>query len=659
MRALFFLGLSAALFGCARGPNVSSAELPLRRVVIYRNGVGYFERAGQVDEEQVTFKMRQRMVGDFLASLAIVERGGSSVRAASFPIEVEKEDPNAPDPRFLRMLEAWQKPGDPPGPKPSPRDELREVVLRLDGKKHDLAIGYVAATPVWRPSYRVVVHGGGADLQAWGIVQNLSGEDWEDVELALVAGAPIAFESTLGNPVTPPRPIITDAGEVISAVPEGVTSLEERDDAPVDRVAPDEAAEGYAVPAAEADMDEAKDAALRRAAKPAKKALESARAPAPAPPPAPAAEPAPGAARPMGGAQPLRGGGISAPRKLSALAAVAVDAGTTRYELPTRVTVPDESATMVLLVNRRVPGEAVFLFAPDGGVPDSATHPFRVVRFTNDTPGLLERGPIAVFEKGAFLGQGMLEPLPPKATATVPFALERSLGVESERKYVEIGARVFKIEAGELVIERDATTKTTYRVKNGSGEPAKLLVRHPRQHAARLYKPPAGTEDNLGAGHALVPIQVRPHARAELVVDERYPSQQSVDWLSPLAEEAVKAYVSDPRADRVAAQKLADAFKLRDTLKRAVDEQNALFAEQGELEKATRETRLSLEAIEKNAQAADLRAKLTRRLGEFTTRLEQITKRLIELKMAVNEHQVRFRDAIREVKVLAPLPPRD
>src|SRR5690348_14820762 len=89
---------SALFFGCARGPNVTSAQLPLRRVVVYRNGVGYFERAGTVDRDRVTFQMRQRMVGDFLATLAIVERGGSSVRAASFPLEVENDDPHAPDP---------------------------------------------------------------------------------------------------------------------------------------------------------------------------------------------------------------------------------------------------------------------------------------------------------------------------------------------------------------------------------------------------------------------------------------------------------------------------------------------------------------------------------------------------------------------------------
>ncbi len=122
---------------------------------------------------------------------------------------------------------------------------------------------------------------------------------------------------------------------------------------------------------------------------------------------------------------------------------MAVEAGTTRYDLPETVTIPDKSATMVLLLSKNVPGEANFLFAPDGGVPASMQHPFRVARFTNKTGGALERGPIAVFEGGAFLGQGMVDPLPEAATATVPFALERSLAIDSERKYSEeLGERV-------------------------------------------------------------------------------------------------------------------------------------------------------------------------------------------------------------------------
>ena len=91
---------------------------------------------------------------------------------------------------------------------------------------HDLQVGYVADSPVWKPSYRLVVHSeGDADLQAWGIVENISGEDWKNVKLSLVAGAPLAFQADLGTPVIPDRPTVTDRGEVVAAIPHGETTL--------------------------------------------------------------------------------------------------------------------------------------------------------------------------------------------------------------------------------------------------------------------------------------------------------------------------------------------------------------------------------------------------------------------------------------------------
>jgi len=196
------LGLGLLSVGCGRQAVVSADGLPLKRVVVYRNGVAYFERGGHTEGSEVRFKMKEGEVGDFLATLAVMERGGSSVRAAAFPLKMDDDNEDA-KPRGLMTDD--EKKG------------LKIVVLSLDGKAHDLEVGYVAESPVWRPSYRLVVQANGeADLQAWGIVQNLSGEDWKDVKLSLVAGAPLAFEAQLGIPVIPTRPTVTDNGEVIA-----------------------------------------------------------------------------------------------------------------------------------------------------------------------------------------------------------------------------------------------------------------------------------------------------------------------------------------------------------------------------------------------------------------------------------------------------------
>ena len=652
-------------FGCARKPAVSAEGLSLRRVVIYRNGVGYFERAGHIQSDKVFFKVKGSEVGDFLATLAVIEKGGSSVRSASFPIKPLGQQPDEPgdlepladDPPEDELAPGRPRPVRPHPPKKKDPNKLETVVLELDGKAHDLEVGYIAETPVWRPSYRLVIGKGASDLQAWGIVQNLSGEDWKGVRLSLIAGAPLAFEATLGTPVIPTRPTVTDMGEVIAAVPRSETSLSQepapRSEPPPPPPSPASAPGGAAGEESDSDVRDSEKSRKPEAKKDvAGKKGAAPKSPAPARPRSVAMSerPAAEAAAQSAVARP----NPSAPRNLSALAAVATEAGATRYDIPTPVTIPDKSATMVMLLSKRVPGESIFLFAPDGGVGDSQAHPFRVARFTNQSGGLLERGPIAIFEEGAFLGQGMVDPLPDGATTTVPFALERSLAVETQRTYAEEGARIAKIESGVLVVERDSVSRTRYRVKNGGDKSAKLLVKHPRNTQARLFNPPKGTEDNVGTASALVPVETAPRATTDLTVDERQSLERTVDWLAAEADDAVRLYMADKRADPAIVAALRAAWDVRITLVRAVEERKKLTDEQGELSRATDETRRNLKALEKNRTAGDLRAKLTERLAKNSLRLEEITKKLVEVEMRVNEQRVRFSDMIRSIKLLNP-----
>ncbi|HEY3817508.1 MAG TPA: DUF4139 domain-containing protein [Polyangiaceae bacterium] len=622
----------AGTLSCGHGGVVQS-ELPIKRVVIYRNGVAYFERAGHVEREEVRFKMRQAEVGDFLATLAVMEAGGSSVRSAAFPLKDQTGKPNKPD--------------------EDPDTALRNVVLALDGKAHDLQVGYVAAAPVWRPSYRLVVQPGGqSDLQVWGIVENLSGEDWSSVQLSLVAGAPIAFDAQLGTPIVPTRPIVTDSGEVIIAVPKSETSL------------------------ADKDSDGIPDKNDVAPATPAPAVAASAAPPPPPPPPAPMdtrsaedreggrgmrAKSEEGAMGNPGGAMPRRLEGYvqpSQPRNVSALAAVAVQGGTTRYDIPSAITVPDKNATMVMLLARRVPGEAIYLFAPDDGVPDSMSHPFHVVRFENVTGGVLERGPIAVFQDGSFLGQGLLDPLAASAFATVKFALERALGVDSHAKSDVQGTRLSKIENGNLWLEHDLVVKTTYQIQNGSDLAVKLLVKHPRRSGARLYLPPKGTEDNVGTGSALVPTELPAHGKQDLVVDERSAEPEYADWFGIAADKAVKAYLADPRADARVAQQLTALWPLRGQIVAKQEQRNKLNGELSQLQSEAYQKRADLRAIEKNKAADALRKSLTARIGVISSREEVLTAQNIQLGQDLSDMQTRWREAVAAIHLAEAPPPK-
>jgi hypothetical protein len=559
------------------------------------------------------------------------------VRAASFPLHREEDSERPPE---------NPKPDRREPPK-DPKHRLETVVMELDGAKHHLAVGYIAEAPVWRPSYRLVLDKEKVHLQVWGIVQNLSGEDWRNTRLTVVADAPLALRTQLENPVIPDRPLLVEGNETMAVVPQSETSLAQ---------APPPPSALAAAPAMEMDDMETHPStrgpggakALGRSAAPERKVGMK-------------------KGEIMGGAESAKSDllrqrymNLASPaavpsraRNLAALAAVAVTGGATRYDLPEPVTVPNGSATMLLLLDKEVPGESSFLFAPDPGVPDSAAHPFRVARFTNQTGGLLERGPLAFFGEGGFLGQGAIDSLPVGASATVPFAIEHSLAVDRSTEYVQEGSTLYQVEMGQLMVKRQVGPRTRYTIKSGNPRSAKLWIKHPRQAGSKLLDPPKGTEDNLGTASALVPIEVAPQATATLVLDERRGQEQNVDWLSPLAEEAVKGYLKAADANPATAAALKSAFALRNQWKKLADETARLRVEQQDLEHSTEETRDNIKAIEKNKAADDLRRTLTSRLAKASARLDVVVKRLIEVDLQVKELELRFHEAIKDVRIPA------
>ncbi|RMG97939.1 MAG: DUF4139 domain-containing protein [Deltaproteobacteria bacterium] len=94
LRTISFLAVLAGSVsvvpsGCAHrrpGPAVSS-ELSLDRVVLYRSGVAYFERRGQVRDGVLRLEVRKDEVDDVLKSLTIVDRASGRAVRASLPLD--------------------------------------------------------------------------------------------------------------------------------------------------------------------------------------------------------------------------------------------------------------------------------------------------------------------------------------------------------------------------------------------------------------------------------------------------------------------------------------------------------------------------------------------------------------------------------------------
>ena len=87
-RAKFYLmALLVSVTACFLASPVIgfSQELPIRRVILYKHGVGYFERIGSVEGDATCLlRFKARDMSDLLKSLTVLDLGGGSIRTIAY-----------------------------------------------------------------------------------------------------------------------------------------------------------------------------------------------------------------------------------------------------------------------------------------------------------------------------------------------------------------------------------------------------------------------------------------------------------------------------------------------------------------------------------------------------------------------------------------------
>ncbi|WP_437605534.1 OmpA family protein [Sorangium sp. So ce834] len=190
MKHAFLAALSLALTACAgplaKGP---SPDLRLRHVVLYQNGLGYFERTGVMSGERLSLRFREREVDDVLKSMVVVE---------------QNLGPNDTPSTVSALLPRSEQASGP--------DDPAEVELVFSpAARRPVSIAYAVPTAAWKATYRVILPAKGhkekrALLQAWALISNIGDEDWSEVDVTLATGAPLSYASNLRTPAMLDRP---------------------------------------------------------------------------------------------------------------------------------------------------------------------------------------------------------------------------------------------------------------------------------------------------------------------------------------------------------------------------------------------------------------------------------------------------------------------
>jgi hypothetical protein len=308
--------------------------------------------------------------------------------------------------------------------------------------------------------------------------------------------------------------------------------------------------------------------------------------------------------------------------------------GLTRFDIGQPVTVPDSTSTMVAIINQAVQGEETFLFRPGGAGVGYEPNPYRVVRFRNTTPFVLESGPISIYSGGSFVGEGISETVGSGTSATVPFAVETGIMVERESKSTPEELKLVKIVRGTIHVERFHQVTTIWKVQAQTMKDGfQVLIRHPK--AGPHYKlkvRPEGTEDLPGA--YLVPVKVPAgQLKNKIELIEQTPSRTTISIWNRDALKLLERLVIATNLSEADRRKLDPIVTMRRDIGRIDTVVQGIRKQQQELDRRSEHHRRVLRRLkdDKSPEAAALRRGSTKALDEFGREGDKIGREIVKL----------------------------
>jgi hypothetical protein len=623
---------------------------PIARVVLYKHGVGYFEREGKIDgDATLSLTFKQTEVSDVLKSLTVLDLNGGHIASVSYdstkPLEqlLAEVALTIPDQGSLVNLLPQMKgarvalhsgvaeplEGVILGIDTTERqtgDGIAHVVLlsvltdkgdireldlhtlvaiqlldatlrrdldfylktQLSAKKKDsrtftffaqgqgertIRLSYTLEAPVWKATYRILLGDDGKPpmIQGWAVVDNMQDEDWDNVQLSLIAGLPVSFTHDLYTPRYIRRPVVRvqeTTGVLPPVVEDGMALAAEYEES--------------AVMYASAPMKMAKSA----------RQLE-------------------GIMAPMGARGPSSMPTQVRERKVGDLF---------EYEIEHPVTIKRNQSALVPIVLRDFAGRPVLLYNKQ----TRAENPMRSVEFKNTTGLTLEGGPVTVLELGTYVGEAMLETMKPDEERLVPYSVE--LGVHVLDNVDSHNDRVHRviIRRGQLKAQYLQIEQTTYHFNNKSDTAQVVYLEHPRSSSEwKLFETPDPHE--ITDSFWRFRFTIDPKKVTAFVVKQRQ-TLATVYGLTGLSVQQLSIWIEQKYLDAKTQKTLTQVMELRQEIARIDEAMGTLGADRSSLHDEQKRIRENLQSIGDRPGEKELRARYLKTLNAQEDRLEAIDK---------------------------------
>jgi hypothetical protein len=616
---LLFVAVSSGQSSNSGDP---AARLPVTRVILYKNGVGYFEHAGQVRGSQdVNVDFTTAQLNDVLKSLTVLDLGKGRITGVSYnstaPLEQRLGSLRLPvgeNPTTAQFLDALrgarvevhsgsmsasgrllsieerevltgrdapkgdggdeeksggrigltqvslvsdsgevrifdltpattvrvtekevgEEVGKYLGVVASTRDQdLRRMTISTAGDgERNLLVSYISEVPVWKSTYRIVIPNEGKPLlQGWAIVDNTVGEDWKDVELSLVAGAPQSFVQELSQPYYTRRPVV--------ALPENAMLTPQTHEATMEEATPGPPPPMVGVvggvPGGVAGGSIGGVFNMNGALK------------------APSRISAGNGGGVGGGFGPGTGGGTGggaykarAGRPDATEVAETLEQGTTvgesrelgdlfEYKLKDRVTIKKNQSAMVPILQSRIDAEKVSVWNP------SESSVLRALWLNNTSDLTFDGGSFNVLEGDAFAGEGLMDAIKPGEKRIMSYAADLGVLVDARQKADNQRVTKIVIAHGTMTQSTQERQENTYTIRNRDTSTRTVVIEHPARAGWKLTDDDAKPVESSASFHRFR-LSLEPKKTTTLVVKEYRPIVNSYQ-LTNVNDEQIKFFL--------------------------------------------------------------------------------------------------------------------
>jgi hypothetical protein len=681
----------------------AGTTLPIRRVILYSNGVAYIERRGIINgDAEIDLSFKQSQIDDVLKSMVVLDLGQgkvgavsynssmpASARTAEIPFSVESESEESDNGsgglanvlsqlQGARVVVASSK-GSGSGailtvekrkldvPKKDSAGEhiisyslviasesgeissfdladIRSVKLLEEGTRKDLnefanatastrrrdaktiaitsqgagqremVVSYTIAAPIWKTTYRVVLDAEGKPFfQGWAIVDNVSDESWENVQLSLISGSPVSFIQNLQKPLYRYRPIVP--------IPEDLNLKPQIYDPENESGSGNGNGNGFGSGDANGNGSGIGNGD--------------------APPPLKSQNQFQGMNNNFIVSSGFSGTSVSdaivSDRSGIETAATGEELGDLfEYRIEQPISVERNRSALIPIIQTKMEGERVSIFRDQEPQTDTDTgdeaeavkqanpRPMSGLLLRNITAMTFEGGSMTVLDRDAYAGEALMERLKPKEQRLISFALDLGTLVRVEKKEDQEPAKLVKVVKGVFQVHYFKTDKKIYRLSNQTERPKVVYIEHPVRKdwvlSENSVKP-----DYTTARFYRFRVELKPFENREVTVAENLGMMDKYE-LSALSPLDLDLFVSRKLIDDATRTRLT---KLIDLRMRINDLNTRLARSEQEAEEIANDQkrfRENIEALSKTPEAKQLIERYISKANEQESRIEQIGK---------------------------------